>query len=502
MPRDNDEEPVYRFGPLERRGIIGGLRLGQAICLGGGCALAVILLRVLGSNGVPAALVTAVIAATIAIAPINGRTAEEWLPVLWGMAALRLRGEHRHRAGRASAGFEAPLDGSEIHRPPSMPPQLRGCRLLSARLGDGSELGMFHDPELGAYTAVIALRARAVSLLPASEHERRLQHWGQLLAASARRGSAIRRLQVIEHTAPADGDVLTRYLEAARAKSAPDDAVRSYEELVDSAARVLQDHEVLLVVQVDERRAWARAARESRGAAGNRDEQAGKVLVSELRALTALLQRLDVTVVGLLSPSHYANAVRLAFDPFTARTADGSLGPDALDAGWNSVRADGALHRTYWISQWPRLPVGPVFLSPLLLDTQAVRTVSIVVEPVAPHRSRRDVEAAVTSDEADDNRREAKGFRRTATQRRQREATQRREEELASGHEELRFAGYVTVTARDQDELTRSCEEVEQAAQQSWLELTPCWGEQDVALVQSALPIGRGLRKLRTLSGT
>ena len=149
-----------------------------------------------------------------------------------------------------------------------------------------------------------------------------------------------------------------------------------------------------------------------------------------------------------MGPRHYADAIRLAYDPFRRAHVDGSLGPEAFDAGWSTLRADGAWHRTYWISQWPRLPVGPVFLTPLLLGTQTVRTVSIVVEPIAPARARRDVEAAVTSDEADDERREAKGFRRTAMQRRQREATERREEELADGHEELRYAGYVTVSGR------------------------------------------------------
>jgi len=86
-----------------------------------------------------------------------------------------------------------------------MPAVLRGCRLLSAHLADGSELGMLYDPELGAYTAVVVLHARAVSLLPPAEHERRLEQWGQVLAALARRGSAIRRLQIVEHTAPSDG---------------------------------------------------------------------------------------------------------------------------------------------------------------------------------------------------------------------------------------------------------------------------------------------------------
>lgn len=499
---EQDDERAYRFGPLERRGVIGSLRLGQALTIAAGSIAAVILLRLLpSSQGLPVAVAVLLLCGVMSLAPLGGRTADEWWPVVWGAVSLRLRGEHRFRASRAANGFEAPLEGEPIRRPEGLPSQLSGCRLLSARLADGSELGMLHDAELGAYSAVIALRARAVSLLPASEHERRLEHWGQLLAATARRGSAIRRMQVIEHTAPSDGDAITRYLEETRVKSAPDDALRSYEELVESATRVIQEHEVLLVVQVDERRAWANAAKAGHGR-GSRDEQAGQVLVKELRALASLLQRLDVTVVGLLSPSHYARVIHLGFDPFTDRTHDRSLGPEAMDVGWTSVHCDGAWHRTYWISQWPRLPVGPVFLTPLLLGTQTVRTVSVVVEPVAPHRSRRAVEAAVTSDEADDVRRESKGFRRTAAQRRQREATLRRENELASGHEELRFAGYVTVSAQDQEELALACDEVEQAAQQSWLELTPCWGEQDVALVQGALPLARGLRKPRTLGGS
>lgn len=503
MAPDESKERVYRFGPLERRGIVGGLRVGQALCLGGGCILAVVLLRVLpSSQAVPVAIAVVLLAGATAVVPIHGRTADEWLPVLAGAVLLRVHRGHTYRARRAAAGFEGSLDGAKTRRPAALPPQLSGCRLLSAQLADGGELGMLHDSELGSYTAVIALRARAVSLLPAAEHERRLEQWGQLLATTARRGSAIRRLQVIEHTAPADGDAITRYFENSRSAAAPDQAVRSYDELVDSATRVMQEHEVLLAVQIDERRAWARAAREVRSPSGTRDEQAGQVLVAELRALIALLQRMNVSVVGLLSPTHYAEVMRLAFDPFTTRERDGELGPDASDVHWRTLRSDAAWHRTYWVSQWPRLPVGPMFLTPLLLGTQTVRTVSVVIEPVAPHRSRKAVEAAVTSDEADDLRREAKGFRRTASQRRQREATERREDELASGHEELRYAGYVTVSGRTREDLLRACEEVEQAAQQSWLELTPCWGEQDVAFVQAALPIGRGLRKPRALGGT
>jgi hypothetical protein len=77
--------------------------------------------------------------------------------------------------------------------------------------------------------------------------------------------------------------------------------------------------------------------------------------------------------------------------------------------------------------------------------------------------------------------------------RRQQDATVEREEELASGHEEIRFAGYVTVTGRTSVDLDDSCERVEQAAQQAYLELATMWGEQDSGFVNGALPVGRGL---------
>ncbi len=47
----------------------------------------------------------------------------------------------------------------------------------------------------------------------------------------------------------------------------------------------------------------------------------------------------------------------------------------------------------------------------------------------------------------------------------------RREAELSRGHAELRFAGFVTVSARDEEELELACERVEHAATQAHLEL-------------------------------
>ncbi len=107
----------------------------------------------------------------------------------------------------------------------------------------------------------------------------------------------------------------------------------------------------------------------------------------------------------------------------------------------------------------------------------------------------------MTSEEADEQLRTERGFRTTARRRKQQQATMRRERELAEGHQEVRFAGYVTVSARDLDELELACDQVEQAAHQSYIDLQPLWGQQDAGFTQGALPLARGLRPAAPLGG-
>jgi hypothetical protein len=127
------------------------------------------------------------------------------------------------------------------------------------------------------------------------------------------------------------------------------------------------------------------------------------------------------------------------------------------------------------------------------MQTNVLRSVSVVMEPVAPSVAVRKVEAARTTDIADEQTRTRTGFVTTARKRLQQEATVRREQELANGHAEIRFAGYATVSAPDEEALERSCAELEHAAQQARLELVRLYGQQAEAFTFT-LPLGRGLR--------
>jgi hypothetical protein len=497
----------YRFGPLERRGLIGSLRPGQVVVIAASLVAAVVLMRTLaGGVGLLAAVVVVLAAAAFCFWPLAGRSAEEWLPVAGRYGRRRATGQYRYRSTAPLAGVR--VNGSSGPEPVvALPEPAEGLELLAAPFR-GETVGVIKDRRVRSYTAVLAVKVASFGLLGRAEQESRQASWGGVLASLAREGSPVTRVQWVERTVPADGDEIGRYLGDAWDRGAvPLESLpmRSYLDLVGTAPAVTKDHELFVCVQVDAGRAW----RQIKRAGGKNDADAGgcAVLLRELEALVERLASAEVQVVGALRPGMLARAIRVAFDPWSrpglARLAaadpdrdgidEGTAWPVAAETGWASYRTDGAVHATYWITSWPRVDVGAAFLSPLLLHTQMVRSIAVTLEPISPLRAMREVEAARTSDVADQELRGRMGFIETARRRRIAEATAQREEELAEGHAAVRFAGYVTVSARSEEDLEHDCAEIEHAAQMARLELLRLYGQQDEAFTYT-LPLCRGLR--------
>lgn len=493
----------YRFGPLEQRAVVGPLRMGQVGVVGVAALLALTSLY-LFRNWIGMAIALAILGAAAAVLymPFEGRTLEEWAPVA-GRWALRGRERKRGFRSAAPAGGARITDRGEGVFETSLPDELEGLRMLEAPYGS-DQVGILHDRAAGTYTAAMAVRAGAFGLLDGAEQERKLDAWGSVLASMARDGSPVRRLQWIEQTLPAQGDQQAAYFQGERDLAVPLDSglVASYIELVESAAPVTQEHEILLALQIEERR----AARELRRMGGGVDA-ACELLLREAENLAERLSLAEVTVFGLLRPRRYAAAIRDSFDPYgrqsraRAGLGDGDregsdpalMGPVADEATWSEYHSDSAFHATFWISAWPRTDVGPAFLTPLLMQTTALRTVSVCIEPVPHLTAIRKAEAARTAEVAEEMQRERQGFLTSAVTRRRQQATARREEELADGHAEMRFSGYVRVSGRSRSELERTATEVEHAAALSRLELQRLYGEQEAGFTFT-LPICRGLR--------
>lgn len=523
-----DHERVrYRFGPLERRGLVAGWRGGQIAAVAGGLVVAVLALR---SHPTPATILVALVSVigglALACWPVAGRTGEEWAPTVarWWMSRVTRTREQRvsvagtgHVLGPGRLPEAALAIGSkpdqwtkkrtagELRRTP-----FGGLALLSSGPGPGgSSLGVVSDRRARTYTAVMSVRGHSFALLGPADKERRVAEWASVLASLSRERSVIHRVQWLAASLPDDGRAVHAYLtgRSTLPDSAP--ARRSYGALLAGAGATTSRHEVLLAVQVRGAGPAAKAVR----AAGGGEAGGCAIVLREADALRRRLAEVGITVEGVLDPSSLAAVIRRTGDPrplSASRSADslpngssespqdrqpprrhGWPWPLASEIRWDCLRTDGAWHATYWIAEWPRVDVGPDFLGPMLLGSVR-RTVSVVMEPLNPSRAIRQVEQARTADLADSELRRRGGFLATARRAREEALVNRREEELADGHASFRFSGYVTVTAPTMDLLEGACEATEQAAGQCRLELRRLYGEQAQGLT-CTLPLGRGL---------
>jgi hypothetical protein len=493
------ERLTYRFGPLERRGLLGPVRAGQAGLIAAGVLGAVVAIDVAADTaGLLIGVVVLVACIAAAVVPIGTGTIEEWLPVAGSFAGRRVLGRTAFRSSRPRLGLHwrpgAAAPACEPAQEP--PPSLRGASIVSLPYRE-RRLGAVAELKGRRLTAVLACRVPSFALLDPEAQERRLARWGLVLSSAT--GTAIRRIQWVERTAPAQGDELARWLHDARDPAVPlrgTPMIDSYLELIGTSARVAHEHEILIAVQVDLSR------RHRRTQAG-----ADATLVEETERIARSLEAADVTVLGALTPGQLARIVRTGFDPFgrselaVLEAADPdrdglsatNAWPVATAESWDHYRCDGAHHATYWIAGWPRVEVSPMFMDAMLGSSTVARAVAVTFEAIEPERSTREIEAAITRDRADRELRHRFGQSETARHRQAQEAAMRREAELAAGHCEVRLAGFVTVSGRDPDELRRACATVLEQAARARLELHRLYGQQADAFTFT-LPLARGLR--------
>jgi hypothetical protein len=506
MP-DDERAPRYRFGPLERRGLIAGWRGGQIAVVATGLVIAVGILRARPSAA-GAALAFVSVAAGVAIAtwPVSGRTVEQWAPEaarhVDTLRRQRKVGRHEPFATlRLLAIDVSPLSttpvrrSSSARRPPPPAPVEPSER--------GPSAGVIQDIATRTYTVVLSVSGPGFVLLGAADKSRQVGGWSGVLASLAREGTAVHRVQWIERSLPDDGAEVRRHVDDRAVLSGDSLPRRSYAQLVDGEVAAVHRHEVLLAVTVHAGQS-TRAVR----AAGGGQRGACAVLLREAASLARRLGEAGLEVAGVLDPGDVADAVRRSFEARVRPRSrpDGDTGSSSAPAGpcsawpgpmglraeWGRIQTDATWHATYWISEWPRTDVAADFLGPLLLVSDMRRSVSVVMEPVGPLRAARKIEQARTADIADAELRRRGGFLATARRRREEEVLVEREGELADGHASFRFSGYVTVTATDSEELEQICGRMEQVAGQAGLELRRCYGDQALAFT-CTLPFGRGL---------
>ena len=496
-----------RFGPRESRGWLLGMTTAQ---LALGVAAAFTLPRIFDADA-PAWtrvgwLTVAISCLTVAFLTLRGRTIVEYAPVVANYWTQKITGHDVYRGGP----FRLQPDDNVAAF--VLPGDLAHLRLLAFEVdgSDGAQLAVVKDPHAATFTAVLALEGSTFSLLETSVRGSRVEAWGSLLAQLCSENAVISRLQVLERTVPDSGDALTRDWSRRGVHDGSFQAV-NYEQLLVAVDGSTQAHECFVAVTVDARRAGSEIRQ-----AGGGDLGAAAVVLREIDKIADGLKTAGVRVEGWCPPRLLGEIIRTAYDPKLRpvvqrrggaasdyRGGDEGLpsgvdpricGPMRAENTWSHYRTDTAVHRCWWVLQWPRQYVDAGFLSPLLLSSQFRRTVSIVLEPLTPTRANRRVtirQSGVVSESAMRQR-----FKRRTTRRHEVEAgdVDRRESELVSGHGFYRMLGFLSVSADDLAELEAASGEIESLAQRSQLEVARLSGEHDQAFGVAALPLARGLR--------
>lgn len=362
----------YVFGPLEKRGALAGLRLGQLVIFGVALVLALMIFSlssVIGQGALVIALGVLAGAVGLGFIQPGGRGVDEWIPVIFAwfmnsgnkagwistMPAIgdfsyedlsnrisfeneppqrgpRGRGQAANarsarggqqrsrgmdsRGGKGSKGGKGgrgQVDPRLMSR--ALPPSLQGLKILDVPVAEGNtSIGVVKDEKSMLYTAVLAVRGDAFALLDAGEKARRLQSWADVLGSMARPSSYVHRVQWIERAVPDDGDAFNRYLAEAKVQSDDAPTVRSYIDLLQEFGPISQQHETFIAVQIS-----AASAGRIIKKAGGGDKGACLVLLREVRQLMESLYGADIHVDGALSPRLLSGVIRNAIDPLGRR---------------------------------------------------------------------------------------------------------------------------------------------------------------------------------------
>jgi len=420
-----------------------------------------------------------------ALVPINGRTAVDWAPVAVTYTARLLTGQTRYRARplrpRPAGTLGLPGDAARLR--------------LVEDPADGA--AFVHDPHLKTLTTVARVRPGPFILLDPTERDRRATAWGTVLAGLCQQPGT-HRVQVLQRTLPDSGMAVESWWSTWPTRADADSwVVRAYDELLTEAATTSERHETLVSLTVD-LTALARPVRDQGGGLTG----AVAVLRARARSLESALGGADLAVDRLLDASELAVVMRTAYDPSAVMVLDrhpevgrqiATAGPVSVDERWAELKTESSWHQALWLAEWPRTEVAAGFLLPLVGASGVHRTFSLVCEPIPINKAMRDVRADQYGHVADQMERAERGQLESAQVRRERADVDQREAELVSGAGDVRFAGFVVVSAPSKDELASAVDQTRQAAVEAGCELRVMAGEQAGAFVAGALPLGRGI---------
>ena len=315
------------------------------------------------------------IGAAVALLPIAGRSTRAMAAAARRLARPQGRGQHRYRStapfGQAD---DAPTRHSEHARSSRFPSRTAASSASSATAQTPCVHGAsLADPDASARPA----RRRRAGAPPrlVGTHPRVARERPRRRSAASSCWSG---------RSPATPTSCVRHLDAHGTGDAAGAPTSSYAGLLDSAIQVTQDHELLVAMQVDERRAWRCRGDGRRARRFDREDQACAVLAARGASARSppRIQRLSRARAARRRPAHGGHSARLRSVPAARTPARSRLRPDrgGHGTGRPTVPTARSTARSGSPSGRARRSA-PRSSARCCSELQAVRAVSVVLEP-------------------------------------------------------------------------------------------------------------------------
>ena len=469
--------PLTRFGRRQTKGLLLGYSGPVVITVGGGVLLLTVSVFLGSVRGV---LLTLPVWGTLIAAGFvrwQGAPVIESVPIVAHWQLRKATGQTRYRikanAPRPAGTMGLPGDAAALrfHTDPA------------------TGAVMVHDPHRQSLAAVVKVSHPAFVLLDASEQTRRIAGWSRVLSGLASTGTCA-AVQVLESVTPDPGRGVVGWW---REHGNHDGgwAATEYESLMSAAAPSASAHRTLITLSLDLKHAAKSIKEAGPGLTG-----AAAVLAGDMANLDASLRTAGLHVDGWQSAAELAAVIRQAYDPELALAAGDpgaslALGPAAIDEAWDHLHHDSGYSTVLWISDWPTTEVTASFLHSLIFAAGVRRNLSLIAKPLGAAEAMRAIRKEKVDYIADHTQKAKTGRIIDHSDEQEYADVLARERALVSGHADMRYSGFITLTATSLAELRSAVARTQRVANQCMLETRILYGRQAQGFTVSALPLGR-----------
>ncbi|GFZ85346.1 hypothetical protein GCM10011359_13080 [Nesterenkonia alkaliphila] len=551
MAYEASEWDGTRFGREESTGVVMGLGWDQVIFLGVGVLICVPIVVAVGfPTGLLIALVIGGGFALVGIPRVMGKSLIRWAFTIMKFGWRKKQGQTEYvqpvdglEAGLDATGtiyrqneLVAPGDSQVLPdyesvdgpiRPEDDTPRNKKGRIKPGKghrfklPGEINELRVFQQPGGAAFVydprrkeaVVVAaiMTDKAFALEAFEDKEDRLRAWAGVLSGLSRI-PGVARLQFSDQTTIISGAKVMAWYERKRLEAPTRDidgdqvqmSGPGIDPILDGSFVEMMNHQdgqslhepwltIVLSQDVLARRIQANGGK----LRGFMDTALGV-----MRVVESALPDSGTRVVKWHTPRSLAALIRSGFDPLStmeisdregdfAGVAPDSAGP--MHAEWTLDRfeSDGALHRSFVISEWPQAQAQLGFLDRFIFAGEFRHTVSLYVKPRDTRKALKDNERRKADWQTNETVRSRLGKQPSLRHTRQIEDIEREEAELVESHAPVKIACLITVSATTEQELEANCGDLRTRAAEAGCEIRLLGGEQDSGFIAGALPLGR-----------